>query len=154
MKTKLNLTTDIIQDAPFEELLKHANYLVRVTVEQSWQGKIQIDVNAYAKPTDAPFRETEHYVIAREADKANGIAKVQVGKKIIGKLALGSFSQVSVTLAVTHLDEVKPLIQQTIDVIQAQISNNINELEAFQTELNVQAKSVIDAFDQNDVNKS
>lgn len=146
MKTKLNLTTDIIQDAPFEELLKHANYLVQVTVEQSWQGKIQIDVNAYAKPTDAPFRETEHYVIAREADKANGIAKVQFAKKTIGRLIVESYGQPSVTLAVTHLDEVKTLIQQTIDVIQAQISNNINKLEAFQTELNALAKTAIDSL--------
>lgn len=151
MKTKLNLKTDIIQDAPFEELLKHANYLVQLTVDQSWQGKIEINVDTYAKPTDAPFRETEHYVIAREADKANGIAKVQFGKKAIGKLTLGTFSQPNVTLAVTHLDEVKPLIQQTIDIIQTQIGNNINELKAFQTELNAQAKSVIDAFNARDM---
>jgi len=36
MKTILNLTTDIIQNAPFEELLKHANHLVQLTVDQSW----------------------------------------------------------------------------------------------------------------------
>jgi len=104
-----------------------------------------------SKPTDAPFRATEHYVIAREADKANGIAKVQFGKKAIGKMILDTYRQPSVTLAVTHLDEVKPLIQRTIDVIQAQISNNINELEAFQTELNAQAKSAIDAFNARDM---
>ena len=151
MKTTLNLTADTIQDAPFEELIKHANYLVQLNVEQSWQGKIEINVNTYAKPTDAPFRETEHYIIAREADKANGIAKVQFAKKTIGRLSLGAFRQPSATLAVTHLDEVKPLIQQTIDVIQAQISNNINELKAFQTGLNVQAKTTIDAFNARDM---
>lgn len=146
MKIQLNLKSDIIHDAPFEELLKHANYLVHLTVEQSWQGKIEINVNTYAKPTDAPFRETEHYVIAREADKTNGIAKVQFAKKTIGKLIVESYGQPSVTLAVTHLDEVKTLIQQTIDVIQAQISNNINKLEAFQTELNALAKTAIDSL--------